>query len=81
MKDTSPKVEALVHELMMKRSGWERVCMAADMYDCARAILEASLEAEGLVRDSVEFRRRLLQRLYADELSAEVIEKVAARKR
>lgn len=77
MNDTSPKVEALVQELLMQRSGWERMLMGFDMYETARAIVEGSLEAEGLIRGSVEFRRRLLQRLYGDELSPEVIEKIA----
>ena len=81
MNDTSPKVEALVHELLMRRSGWERMCMGFEMYESARTILESSLAAEGLVRDSVEWRRRFLERMYGNELSPEVIEKVAARKR
>ena len=78
MNDTSPKVEALVHELLMQRSPQERLRMCFSMYDFARELLEASLKRDGLVEGTYAFRRRFLERMYGDELRPEVIEKVAA---
>ncbi len=81
MNDTSPRAEKLMRELLMKRSGEERLRMGFSMYDAARAILEAGLRAEGLVEGTVEWRRRFLERMYGDELRPEVIERVAAWRR
>ncbi len=43
MKDTSPEIEQKVHEMMMARSGAERMIMGSLMFYAARAIVIASL--------------------------------------
>ncbi len=43
MKDTTPEVEKRFHEMMMARSGAERLIMGSRMFDAARAIVIASL--------------------------------------
>ena len=43
MNDTSPEIEKIVYEMMMARSGAERLIMGASMFDAARQIVLASL--------------------------------------
>lgn len=61
MNDTSPEVERLVHEMMMSRSGEERLLMGAAMFDAARDMVIASLPKN---LPPLEFKRRLFERLY-----------------
>jgi hypothetical protein len=79
VNDTPPKVEALMRELIMRRSAEERLQMCFSMFDFARELLESSLKEEGLAEGSYEFRRRYLERMYGGELRPEVIERIAAR--
>jgi hypothetical protein len=72
MNDTLPRAEALVRTLLMRRSGEERLKMAGDMFSAARTLMEASLRAEGLQPGSVEWKLRLLDRTYGDEISPAV---------
>ena len=65
MNDTSLEIEEKFHEMMMARSGAERVVMVASMFDAARAIVLASLPKD-LPAD--ELRRRLFERIYGEPL-------------
>ncbi len=65
MNDTSPKVAALVAERHQKMSPDERMRIAAEMFETARAIVESSLPPTLTRR---ERRLALVQRLYAGEL-------------
>jgi hypothetical protein len=65
MNDTSPEIEAKVHEMMMARSGAERLIMGSRMFDAARAIVIASLPKD-LPED--ELKRRLFERIYGQPL-------------
>jgi hypothetical protein len=69
MKDTLPRAEALVRALMLKRSGEERLKMAAGMFSAARALMAVSLRAEGLQPGSADWKLRLLDRTYGSEIS------------
>lgn len=71
MNDTSPEIEQLVREKMMARHGAARVRMAAEMFESARRIILASFPP-GLSEE--ETRRRLFERIYAEELRAGTIE-------
>jgi hypothetical protein len=71
MNDTSPEVEKMVREMLMARSGAERVRMAAEMFEAARQVILASFPP-GLSEDEV--RRRLFERVYAEELRAGTVE-------
>lgn len=70
--DTLPRAEALVRTLLMQRSGEERLMMAADMFSAARTLMEASLREEGLQPGTAEWKLRLLDRTYGDEISPAV---------
>jgi len=65
MNDTPPEIEEKVHEMMMARSGAERLIMGSRMFDAARAIVIASLPKD-LPED--ELKRRLFERIYGQPL-------------
>ena len=68
MNDSSPETAELVREMLMARSGADRVLMASRMFDSARAMILASLPS-GL--SDLEIKRRLCERLYGDEVNVE----------
>jgi len=65
MTDTTPEVEKKMREMMMARTGAERMMMVASMSDAARAIVVASLPKD-LSAD--ELKRRLFERIYGESL-------------
>ena len=65
MNDTSPEIERIVRELMMSRSGADRMRMAAGMFDAARAIVISSLSPD---LDDIGVRERLCERFYRHEV-------------
>jgi hypothetical protein len=66
MNDTTPEIEKKVHEMMMARSGTERLLMGSAMFDLARKIVIASLPKD---LSDEEFKRRLFERIYGRALS------------
>ena len=65
MNDTSPEVATVVAERYRQMTPLERMKIASDMFDTARAIIESSL-LENLSRR--ERRLALAKRLYGNEL-------------
>ena len=65
MNDTSPKIAAMVRQMLLTRTPAERLVMSSQMFEAARAIVLASLPP-GL--SGTEIRRRLCERLYGDEV-------------
>ena len=63
MNDTTPEFERLVRERLLDLVPAERVSMCSDMFDTARALVEASLPP-GL--DPIERRRKICRRFYGD---------------
>jgi hypothetical protein len=61
MNDTSPEVEKMMREMIMLRSGEERLLMGALMFDAARELVIASLPRD---LPPMEFKRRLFERIY-----------------
>jgi hypothetical protein len=61
MNDTPPEIEKKVRELIMARSGEERLIMGALMFDAAREMILASFPA-GLSEG--ELKKRLFERVY-----------------
>lgn len=61
MNDTDAEIAARVHEMMMRRSGEERLMMGARMFDAAREIVIASLPKD---LPEIEFKRQLFERIY-----------------
>lgn len=66
MNDTAPEIARKVREMMMTRSGEERMRMASQMFDTARSIALASFPP-GL--DEIEIKRKLCQRFYGNEVN------------
>jgi hypothetical protein len=75
MNDTPPEIEAMVREMLMRRSGEERMMMGARMFDAAREMVIASLPKD-LPPD--EFKRQLFERIYGYPLPVHQDESQAA---
>ena len=67
MNDTTPEIEKKVHEMMMARSGAERLIMGSAMFDLARKIVLASLPKD---LSEEELKRRLFERIYGQPLES-----------
>jgi len=67
MNDTDPKIAELVRQRLMERSGAERVMMASDMFETAKAMILASLPT-GL--SEIEIKGLMVERIYGDEVDA-----------
>lgn len=65
MNDTPPEIEKRVREMVMARSGAERLIMGSSMFDAARKVVLASLPKD-LPED--ELKRRLFERIYGEPL-------------
>jgi hypothetical protein len=65
MNDTLPEIEQKMHELIMARSGAERLRMGASMFESAKAIIISSLP-KNLPED--ELKRQLFRRIYGSSL-------------
>jgi hypothetical protein len=68
MTDTPPEIERMVRDKLMARSGEERLAMGAQMFESARAMVNASLPP-GL--SETERRRELFRRIYGKETGIE----------
>jgi hypothetical protein len=67
MNDTDPEIAELVRQRMLERSGVERLMMASDMFETAKAMVLASLPA-GLTE--IETKGFLVERFYGEEVDA-----------
>ena len=67
MNDTPPEIEKKVHEMMMARSGAERLIMGSSMFDTARRIVLASLPKD---LSDEELKHRLFERIYGQTLES-----------
>jgi hypothetical protein len=67
MNDTPPEIEKELHEMMMARSGAERLIMGSSMFDAARRIVLASLPKD---LSDEELKRRLFERIYGYPLES-----------
>jgi hypothetical protein len=68
MNDTPGQIANRVRELLLARSGAERLMMGSQMFEAARAMMLASFPADLSV---IEVRRRLCERLYSSEVNTE----------
>lgn len=75
--DTSPEAEAIYQELLMKRSGGERVRMACDMFQAARRLILASLPQE-TASSPTERRVAVFLRTYENDLDEGLLTRVVA---
>jgi hypothetical protein len=65
MNDTPPEIEERMREMMMARSGAERLIMGSSMFDAARRVVLASLPKD---LPEAELKRRLFERIYGEPL-------------
>jgi hypothetical protein len=81
MTDTSAAAAARYRALLLARSGEERLCMAAGMFDSARALMRAALgDADG-TDHSPAMRAALFLRTYGGDFDPATRERIAARLR
>ena len=78
MNDTSPDVAAQFDALMARRSGSDRVRMACEMFDLARALAVAGIRADHPGISGNDLRVRLFERLYGDDFSDEERSRILA---
>ena len=66
MDDTSPDIAAMVRQMLLARTGAERLEMGNEMFEVARTMVVASLPP-GL--SDLEIKRRLCERLYGNQVN------------
>ena len=77
MNDTPAHVARRYRELLMARSGGDRLRMACDMFDSARRIVMAGLPGDRT--DTAARRVALFLRLYGTDFDAPARERIIAR--
>jgi len=79
MKDTSPQVESRFIEMLMKKSGQERMMLGFSMFDMARRQVIASIKMDNPDADVKEIRKGIFLRFYGHEFSPEEQRKILER--
>jgi hypothetical protein len=69
MNDTPPEVAARLNALFAQRSGDDRVRMACEMFDLARALMIGNIRAENPGIAGPELRVKIFERTYAEDFS------------
>ncbi len=72
MKDTTPEIEKMQFELMMKMTPNERIAMACEMFMSARNLFLASLPKD---LSDEEIKKRLYFRTYGEHLPEDFFER------
>jgi hypothetical protein len=70
MKDTPPEVDARYRDMLMQRSGEERLKMGCAMRETARALIEASIRQQDPKASPEAVRKGLFLRFYGHEFDA-----------
>jgi len=78
MKDTPPEMEARYRDMLMQRSGEERLKMGCAMRETARALVEASIREQDPQATPEAVRKGLFLRFYGHEFDAASREKILA---
>jgi hypothetical protein len=81
MNDTSPEIERKHRELLLQRSGAERLKMGCSMFATARALAVASILEKEPSAPPERVREQLFQRFYGADFSADARERIVARLR
>ncbi len=64
MNDTTPEIEAIFEQMMMKKSGQERLQMGFSMFNMARRQVTAAIRKNKPDADAVEIRRGIFLRCF-----------------
>ncbi|MDA0738858.1 MAG: hypothetical protein O2999_04445 [Nitrospirae bacterium] len=76
MNDTSPEMEQRFRDLILARSGEDRLIMGCSMHATAQAIVNASLKDKMPHATPVDLRRELFLRFYDEDIDQETREKI-----
>ena len=79
MNDTAPEIESLFYQMIMEKSGEERLMMGFSMFDMARMQVEAGIRANKPDATRQEIRREIFLRFYGQEFSPEEQDKILKR--
>jgi hypothetical protein len=79
MNDTRPEIAERYRQMLLARSGEERLKMGSSMNATARALVRASVLARDPQASPVAVRRELFLRFYGHEFDAEARERILAR--
>ena len=75
MNDTSPAMEQRFREMILARSGEDRLKMGCSMHATAQAIVHASLKDRLPHATPVDLQQELFLRFYAEDMNSEAREK------
>lgn len=78
MKDTFPEMDARYRDMLMQRSGEERLKMGCTMFDTAKALMQAGILDQNPHASPAEIRRALFMQLYGHEFDADSRAKILA---
>lgn len=78
MSDTHPQIEHLYRQMLLSKSGEERLLMGDSMYATARKLALASLKVENPDATLAELKCALFLRFYGYEFSEEERQKILA---
>ena len=76
MKDTPPHMEKLYRDMIMNRSGAERLKMGCSMYNTAKKIVRASILQAAPQTTEEAIRSELFLRFYANDFDPETRKKI-----
>ena len=76
MNDTHPDVAGRFRNLMMSKTGQERLLMGCSMYDAAKEIVRSSIYNNHPGITEVEMRKEIFLRFYGQEFSRIEREKI-----
>ena len=76
MNDTHPDIAIRFRDLMMSKSGEERLLMGFSMYDAAREIVHSAILAQRHGITPEEMRQEVFLRFYGSEFSQTDKEKI-----
>ena len=76
MNDTPPEIERRYREMLLQRSGEERLQMGCSMFTFARELVVASVLAKTPNVSPSELRHAIFLRFYGDDFDPETREKI-----
>lgn len=76
MNDTSPEVESRFNEMMMEKSGEERLKMGFSMFDMARGQVVASIKKSNPDADIQKIKKQIFLRFYGQDFSPKEQKKI-----
>ena len=78
MTDTPPEMNARYQDMLMQRSGEERLMMGCSMRETSRALVEASIREQDPQATPETVRKGLFLRFYGHEFDADSRRKILA---